>query len=336
MTDVDENPDSKSAGTDESSSGGSSESKADEAAKSTAEQPSKPDEPDAGKPPSGEATEPKADSEVKPSPVKKSREYEKIGRCFEVESGKEKSTGSEKADQESSVNHYYIEMLDNKKIALEKVDDDGEPTGEMAEEGISVDEFHKRYKTCSHHDCPLQPRTIDEIRKKMSDNRVELAEEHLKNGELDLAEDKFNRALKYDEESVRAQLGIGKVRMEQDKIDEAMKIFSEISESNAIYEMANKHTFNDFGIYLRKKNLNDLAIDNYEKAISIDDKDAALYFNLSRAYAEKGDVQTGIAKMKEALNIRPDFPEAKEHLDILIKREAEMLDSLLTKKTDTE
>ncbi len=302
MTDIDKNSDSKAAG-----KGGSS-----------SRQPTKIDAMDA----------------AKPSPARKNREYERIGRCFEIELDANKPSGSEKAGQEKSINHFYIEMLDNKKIALERVDDNGEPTGDIMEENLSVDEFHKRFKTCSHHDCPLQPRTIDEIRKKMSDNRVELAEEHLKNGELDLAEDKFNRALKYDEESVRAQLGIGKVRMEEDKIDEAMKIFKEISEANTIYEMANKHTFNDFGIFLRRKNLYDLAIDNYEKAISIDEKDAALYFNLSRVYAEKGDVQTGIEKLKEALDIRPDFPEAKEQIDILLKREEEIIDNLLSKDPD--
>ena len=333
MTDIDKNPDSKKADADESSSDRSAES---EAVKSAAEQPSKPDKPDAEKPSSDESQKPESPDAEEPSSGQKSREYEKIGRCFEIGLSKEKPDSSGKTDQRDTINHFYIEMLDNKKIALEKVDDDGEPTGDIVEENLSVEEFHKRYKTCSHHDCPLQPRTIDEIRKKMSDNRVDLAEEHLKNGELDLAEDKFNRALKYDEESVRAQLGIGKVRMEQEKIDEAMKIFKEISDANTIFEMANKHTLNEFGIYLRKKNLNDMAIDNYEKAISIDETDAALYFNLSRAYEEKGDVQTGLEKMKEALNIQPDFPEAKEQFDILLKREEKMIDNLLTKHTDKE
>ena len=320
MTDVDENRDSKDANAGDSSSAKGAEPKADVKSKPSSDASPKPDTSDA----------------AKPAPDKKGREYEKIGRCFEVELGMAKSAGSGDADQEGTINHFYIEMLDNKKIALEKVDDDGEPTGNIVEENLSVEEFHKKYKTCSHHDCPLQPRTIDEIRKKMSDNRVELAEEHLKNGELDLAEDKFNRALKYDEESVRAQLGIGKVRMEQDKIDEAMEIFKKISESNTIFEMANKHTFNDFGIYLRKKNLNDLAIDNYEKAITIDETDAALYFNLSRAYVEKGEVHTGIEKLKEALNIQPDFPEAKQQFDILIEREEKMLNLFLDDNPDSK
>lgn len=244
-----------------------------------------------------------------------------------------KAADSTADEEEETVNHFYIELLDHKtKIALEKVDKTGEPTGDIVEENLSVEEFNKRFKTCSHHDCPLQPRTIDEIRKKMSENRVELAEEHLKNGELEKAEDKYKRALKFDDESIKAQLGIGKVRMEEDKIDEAMKIFKEIGESNAIYEMSNKHTFNDFGIYLRKKGLLDLAIENYEKAITIDEKDEVLYFNLSRAYVMKGEIQTGIQKMKEALTVDPEFKEAKQHLKMFMKQEEDRLKDLLTGK----
>ena len=259
------------------------------------------------------------------------REPEKIGRCFEII-----AEGSDGSDRPETVNHYYIELLSSGNIALEKVDETGEPKGEIVEEELPVEEFNKRFKTCSHHDCPLQPRTIDEIKKKMSDNRVELAEEHLKNGELQKAEDKFKRALKYDDESIKAQLGIGKVRMAEDKVDEAMKIFKEIGESNEIYESANKHTFNDFGIYLRKKGLLDLAIGNYEKAITIDEKDEALYFNLSRAYVMKGEIQTGIQKMKEALIVDPDFKEAKQHLDMFMKQEEDRLKNILTKKPAKE
>ena len=246
-----------------------------------------------------------------------------------------KAADSTAGEEEETVNHFYIELLDHRtKIALEKVDETGEPTGEIVEENLSVEEFNKRFKTCSHHDCPLQPRTIDEIRKKMSDNRVELAEAHLKNGELEKAEDKFKRALKFDDESIKAQLGIGKVRMEEDKIDEAMKIFKEIGEANAIYEMSNKHTFNNFGIYLRKKGLLDLAIENYEKAITIDETDEVLYFNLSRAYVMKGEIQTGIQKMKEALTVDPEFKEAKQHLKMFMKQEEDRLKDLLTGKPD--
>jgi len=70
-------------------------------------------------------------------------------------------------------------------------------------------------------------------------------------------------------------------------------------------------------------------VESYERAINIDAGDAALYFNLGRAYAAKGQLQKGIEKMKEALEITPEFPEARAHLDALLQEEKEMLEKLL-------
>jgi len=254
----------------------------------------------------------------------KKREDRRVGRCFEIK----KADGS---DEENILTHYYIEILEDKTIALELVDGDGNPTGELVEEDLSSDDFNDKYTSCSHHDCPLQPKTIDEIKKKMAENRVAMGEEHLKNGELDKAEDKFNRALVFEAGNLKAEFGIGKIRMEQKKRTEAEEIFKKISESNEIYDMANKHTFNEFGIYLRRQEMYDIAIQSYEKAITMDEKDVALYFNLGKAYAMKGEFGPGIEKLKEALAIQPDFPEAAEHLEKYLKDEEVMLKKLLRK-----
>ncbi|VAX17538.1 hypothetical protein MNBD_NITROSPINAE04-519 [hydrothermal vent metagenome] len=254
----------------------------------------------------------------------KEKEDRRVGRCFEIK----KADGPEEKD---IVIHYYIEILEDKTIALELVDDKGNPTGEIVEQDLSTDDFNKQYTSCSHHDCPLAPKTIDEIKKKMADNRVAMGEKHLKNGELGKAEDKFNRALVFEAGNLKAEFGIGKIRMEQNKRAEAEKIFKQISEANEIYDMANKHTFNEFGIYLRKQEMYEIAIQSYEKAITMDEKDVALYFNLGKAYAMKGEFQPGIEKLKEALAIQPDFPEAAEHLKKYLKDEEAMLKKLLRK-----
>lgn len=260
----------------------------------------------------------------------KEREERKVGRCFAVKK-------ADSPEGEETVIHYYIEILDEGRIALELVDDDGNPTGELVEEDLSSDDFNDKYTSCSRHDCPLQPKTIDEIKKKMAANRVAMGEAHLQNGEMDKAEDKFNRALVFEAGNLKAEFGIGKIRMEQEKRSEAEEIFRKISETNEMYEMANKHTFNEFGIYLRKQKLYDIAIQSYEKAIIVDESDAALYFNLAKAYVMKGEVQSGIEKLKEALVIQPDFPEAKEHIDKYLKDEEMMLKKLLRKvKIDDE
>jgi len=246
-----------------------------------------------------------------------------VGRCFEVV-GEKLDDSSEK---ETTI-HYYIEVLKNGSIAIEKVDPNGEPSGDIVKENLTIEEFNKSYHSCSRHKCSLQPRTLEEITKKMAENRVDLGEEHLKNGDVEAAEEKFLRALEFDEENVRALFGVGKVKMENNLTDDAVKIFQELVRDNAIFEMSNKHTFNDFGIYLRKNGLYSMAICCYERAITIDNRDPALYFNLGRAYTENGAIQKGIEKLKEALEIDPDFPEAKDLLEEYLQKEQEMLDKL--------
>lgn len=262
----------------------------------------------------------------------KSKVYKEIGRCFEV-SDMEIGIGSTSQVQEGVDVHYYIEMLANGSMALEMVDDDGDPTGKLLDE-ISIQEFAKRFQTCSMHNCPLQVSTLDEISKKMAKNRAKMGDEHLEKGELKEAEDKFKRALAFDEENVKAKFGLGKTHMEQGKTDEAMEIFNELSQIDALFEEENKHVFNEFGIELRKLEKYDLAIANYEKSITIDPLDEALYFNLARAYDKKDLLSKAIEKLKEALKINEDFPEAQSYLSVLIEKEKKMIKDLSRTKID--
>lgn len=254
-----------------------------------------------------------------------------IGRCFEITTADDDAADSTKVEKDVDI-HYYIELLDDGSVALEKVGEHSEPTGELIE-GLSVDDFSSRFKTCSQHECPLRISTLDEIEKKMAENRSKMGEEHLKNGELDQAKDKFKRALKFDEDNIRAKFGLGKTCLKEGNREEAEKIFLELSTTEALFEQENKHVFNKFGIELRRSEMYDLAIANYEKAILIDSKDEALYYNLSVAYEKKELIQKAIEKLKEALELESDFPEAKKRLELLLSKEKESLDSLLKKPT---
>lgn len=315
----------------ESDSGSTKENNVKKEIEAAKEQtaPSKPEE-------DVESTTEKVDQNVKDGKenkggekVKKGVPLRKIGRCFESTSMKLGQGSTSKVQKDVEI-HYYIELLEDGSIVLEMVDQDGEPTGNLLEE-ISKEGFSKRFKTCSQHDCPLRISTLDEIRKRMAANRAKMGEQHLKDGELDKAKDKFKRALKFDEENVRARFGLGKTHMKEGKIEEATKIFKELSEMDALFEEENKHVFNKFGIELRKSKMYDLAIANYEKAILIDSKDEALYYNLSIAYEKKDLIQKAIEKLKEALEIDKNFPEAQKRLELLFVKEQKTLDSLLKK-----
>ncbi|MEE8483940.1 MAG: tetratricopeptide repeat protein, partial [Nitrospinota bacterium] len=164
--------------------------------------------------------------------------------------------------------------------------------------------------------------------------RSKMGEEHLEKGEFKEAEDKFKRALAFDEENVKAKFGLGKTHLEQGKTDEAMEIFNELSQIDSLFEEENKHVFNEFGIELRKLEKYDLAIANYEKAITIDALDEALYYNLARAYDKKDLLGKAIEKLKEALKIEKDFPEAQTYLSHLMEKEKKMIKDLTRTKID--
>jgi len=225
----------------------------------------------------------------------------KIGRCFEVPGCD--SELDMVPDDTTNVRHFYIELLDGGTVALELIDANGEPSGKILEEGVALKNFSLKYKSCSEHDCPLQSRTVDEIAQKMSQTRADMAEEHLKNNNFEKAEETFKRSLKFNENNMQALVGLGKTHMEQDRVDEAMAVFKKIGDSNALYEESNKHTFNDFAIYLRKNNFIDQAIENYEKAIMLDPQDEILYYNLGRAKWENKEMQAAIQKLREGLKI---------------------------------
>ena len=68
---------------------------------------------------------------------------------------------------------------------------------------------------------------------------------------------------------LRANLGKGKTLFAEGKKTEARKIFSKLSNLDTLFEVGNKHAFNEFGIELRKEGMLIEAISNYLKAISI-------------------------------------------------------------------
>ncbi|MFQ5561782.1 MAG: tetratricopeptide repeat protein, partial [Nitrospinota bacterium] len=184
--------------------------------------------------------------------------------------------------------HYFVIEEAGDMMRLEMVGKQGQATG-VKVDLITKSEFAERMRPCSDHDCPFVEKTEEEITKKKAQEIEGVAEEHLKNKEYLSAEFEFGKALKLDEESVKSNYGMGMVYLETGRKEEAKKMFSKLSKIDALFEKENKHLFNKFGIDLRKNGMYDEAIENYQKAISIDEKDEYLYYNLGRAFKEKGD-----------------------------------------------
>lgn len=210
-------------------------------------------------------------------------------------------------------NYYQVdEAKDPSKVNLRLLDINDQPlaVGEI----IDREELEKEYIPCP------------DFRQKKNDPQQAQAERHIENGERHLekkeyftAEREFDRALFFNQDNLRANLGKGKSLFARGDKEEGRKIFEHLSRMDHLYEEDNKHIFNEFGIELRKRKLFEEAIANYSKALAIDPNDAVLYYNLSRAHFEKGDGDQAREYLHQALELKSDFPEARDFMAVLEK-----------------
>ncbi|HPC47972.1 MAG TPA: tetratricopeptide repeat protein, partial [Deltaproteobacteria bacterium] len=207
-------------------------------------------------------------------------------------------------------NYCRAEQVGDEKVRLTFLGNEGKPTGIVIE--LPVDEFLKRFTL----DPDFRVKTKDEAE---HDRHIALAEKHRSRGEHYSAEFEYTKALKIDPESIRANFGIGTLYMEMGDTGKAREVFRKLSEIEAIFDEENKHIFNEFGIELRKANMAQEALANYLKAIEISPNDEHLYFNVARLYYEKKEWDTALDWLHKALEINPDFREARRFEAVILK-----------------
>lgn len=152
------------------------------------------------------------------------------------------------------------------------------------------------------------------------DSTLKRAEEQRDQGALYSAEFEYNAALEFDEENVRANFGLGLTFMERGEPSKAADIFERVVGLDAAFTTEHKHLFNEFGINLRKSKLLDQAVEYYTRALEISDSDENLYYNLARAHFERGDRQEALDHLHKALELNPNFAEAKQFLEYIEKQ----------------
>jgi tetratricopeptide (TPR) repeat protein len=207
-------------------------------------------------------------------------------------------------------NYCQVEQLNEEKVKLTFLGNKGQPTGIVME--IAYDEFLKRYTL----DPTYRVKTKDELER---DRHIALAEKHRSRGEPYTAEMEYSSALKIDPESIRANFGIGALYMEMGDTSRAKDVFKKLSEIEAIFEEENKHIFNEFGIELRKANMIDEALANYQKAITISPEDEHLHFNVARLFYDKKDGDNALEWLQKSLAINPHFRDAQQFESLILK-----------------
>ena len=149
------------------------------------------------------------------------------------------------------------------------------------------------------------------------DTTLKRAEQQRDEGALYSAQFDYETALTFDEQNVRANFGLGLTYMERGENHKAHDIFERVVTLDAAFTPEHKHLFNEFGINLRKSGLIDEAVEYYARALEMTEDDENLYYNIARAYFERGDQSDCIANLKTALELNPNFEEANQFLDFV-------------------
>jgi len=136
--------------------------------------------------------------------------------------------------RQTVVDYYQCVQLDEDTISVQILDMDGAPL--PLKQKVPLEEFLKRFTYESK-----TPKTQAQI---TADKHVATAEHHMERKELNSAEYEFYKALKLDQENVRAQFGLGKVYLETGDVEKAAEIFGRLARQDNIHAPENKHFFN--------------------------------------------------------------------------------------------
>lgn len=155
------------------------------------------------------------------------------------------------------------------------------------------------------------------------DKTLKRAENQRDLGAYYSAEHEFGEALQVDEENVRANFGLGLTYMERGEPSKARDLFERLVGLDAAFAPEHKHLFNEFGMNLRRSKLVDQAVDYYVRALEMATiPDENLHYNVARAYFDRGDREQAEDHLAKALDINPNFDEAKSFLAYLEKHGA--------------
>lgn len=203
------------------------------------------------------------------------------------------------------VDYYRCRKLDDNTISIQILDMYGDPMPLV--EKVPIDEFLKRFTY--EPDKFQTKKTPNDL---AAEKAIATAEKHVARKEYNSAEYEFSKALKLDEENVRANFGLGKLYVLTGELDKAAKVFSNLARQDNVLSPENKHFFNELGIELRGLSLYAQAIEFYQKALDLAPDDENLLFNMARAALEGGNPDQAKGYLTRALAINSNFEAAKK------------------------
>ncbi|BCS89456.1 tetratricopeptide repeat protein [Pseudodesulfovibrio sediminis] len=243
-------------------------------------------------------------------------EIEKISGAFSSQTVSKVGTGTtqRKAVQKA---FWYAEEGEpdaegNRLVLVQPLNNNNVPSG--PKESVPLVDFLERYNPEIEY---YQEHVFPRI--KEMNSTLKRAEAQREQGALYSAQFEFEAALSFDEKNVRANFGLGLTYMERGESEKAGDIFERLVSLDAAFSPEHKHLFNEFGINLRKSKLLDQAVDYYSRALEITEDDDNLYYNVARAYFERGDLDECRESLRKALALNPTHEAATKFMAYLDK-----------------
>jgi tetratricopeptide (TPR) repeat protein len=211
------------------------------------------------------------------------------------------------AAKRETVTYWYVRQLDQEVFEVQPLNIYHVPSGVKQE--LTAQEFFKNYFPEPHY---YKTHTVPALTNLTK--RIAQGEKLFSQGQLSDAEKEFIKALMIDDLNVKANYGMGKVASEQKDYAKLNKVLNTLLNLTDAFSQEYREQFNSFGISLRKNKNYDNALRFYSRALELNAMDAHVYFNMARAYFEKGALDECLCQLNIALTIAPDFTEAKKFL----------------------
>lgn len=144
--------------------------------------------------------------------------------------------------------------------------------------------------------------------------KISQGEKYFSMGLLDEAEKAFIKALMIDESNIPANYGLGEVYTEKNDFSRLRDVLSVLMGIDEAFTLHYRQKLNSFGISLRKQGLLDESQVFFSKALEVQGDDEHLYFNLARVHYEKGDMNSCMDSLRQAVALNGEFIEARKFI----------------------
>lgn len=214
--------------------------------------------------------------------------------------------------ESSGRTYWYVRLLPDDSYEVRPLNANHLPAGFV--KSIGKREFIEAYTPeLDYYEKKTVP-ALQSLTRKIERGHAEFAR-----GDLDAAEREFLKALQLDETSVEANLGLADVAQAKGSYETIKTVVGRLMGTDLIFLEEQRHNFNQFAITLRKLKLFEEALGFYSRAAALAPDDEHLQFNLARLHFESGDLRTCRDHLYAAVDLNPEFIEARRFLEWLDK-----------------